>query len=145
MLFIFLKLDYVCFKSKHSITISPSQYFLLKMKNYFAKLWCLCNVVLEVCYEQFWTLEVTSIVPGKTRLQNTPFQAGKAKWALDEVQVYLWYLVLLEGFPGLWRSTAGMFSACFSVWGLCCGSPWLWGTKYGYQVFFFSPGSICDK
>lgn len=100
-------------------------------------------MVLEVCYEQFWTLGATSIVPGKSRFQNVPFQAGKAKWALDEVRVYLRELVLLEGFPGLWRSAAGMFSACFSVWGLCCGSLWLWGTRY--QVFFFGYGEYMGR
>lgn len=134
----------MCFKNKHFITISPSQHLLLKKKKYFAKydlplMWYLSCVMSDF---EFWRW---LLAPAKTRYQNIPFHGGKALWTLNEMQVYLWELVLLEGFPGLWGSMAGMFSACFSIRWLYCGSLRLWGTRYGYQVFFFSAGECIGQ
>lgn len=48
-----------------------------------------------------------------------------------------WY-----GLKGFWVSERvwWVLNACFSLRWLCCGSLWLWGTRYRYQVFFFSAG-----
>lgn len=85
------------------------------------------------------------LVPAKTRYQNISFHGVKAVWTLNEAQVYLWELIHLEGFPGVWGSVAGMFSACFSVRWLCFGRLWLWGTRDGYQVFSFSAGQYMGQ
>lgn len=68
---------------------------------------------------EFWRL---LLVPTKTRHQSMPFCRGKAVQTLNEVQVYPWEQVLLEGFFGSLRECGGMLSDCFSLRWLCCGS-----------------------
>lgn len=79
------------------------------------------------------------------KLGTKTYHGGKPVWTWKEVLVYLWELVLLEGFPGLRGSVAGMFSARFPVRWLCCGSLWLWETRYGYQGFFISVGEYVGQ